>query len=54
MTLPQSSPFIKFAILPKNKPIGTTEQITSPNSRKGLFFFQEYNAIAIITPEAHP
>ena len=48
---PKSSPLIKLAILPRNSPIGATQQIISVNLKK--FFFENIN-VATITPNAPP
>ena len=38
LTLPTSSPLIKFAILPKKIPIGETQAITSNKNKIFIFF----------------
>ena len=37
--LPESSPLIKFAILPRNRPIGTLQETILANVKKPIFFF---------------
>ena len=38
---PKSSPFIKFAILPKKRPMGATQATISENLKKLVFVFLE-------------
>ena len=48
VTLPTSSPFIKFAILPKKIPIGETQAIISGGTMTVCFFCE--NEIVPIEP----
>ena len=43
VTFPTNSPFIKFAIRPKNIPIGETHAIISNKKRDDIFFFMKIN-----------
>ena len=43
VVFPTSSPFIKFAIRPKNIPIGDTHAIMSNKKRNDIFFLMKIN-----------
>ena len=47
---PTSSPLMKFAIRPKNIPIGATHAITSNSNNELKFFFFEKKYVAAIIP----
>ena len=47
---PKSSPFIKFEILPRKRPIGATQAIISENLKKLAFLFLTNIKVAIIIP----
>ena len=51
---PNSSPFIKLAILPKKIPIGATQAIMSEYLKKLIFLFLEKIKIETMTPSKPP
>ena len=52
--LPQSSPLIKFAILPKNNPGGDENAIKSPKDNRLIFLFTPNRMPDISTPKKPP
>ena len=50
MTLPISSPLIKFAMRPRKIPIGETQAIMSNKNNAGRFLLAENKHVLIIIP----